>query len=365
MAKNNKFTKVLVAYKRTLRVRIANKLKMKRLNNLYEKIISLDNLRLADEKARKGKGFSYGVRRHDVSRDENIFKLHDILLKNEYKTSEYHIFKMITDNGKEREIYRLPYFPDRIVHHAIMNVMEPVWVSLFTTDTYSCIKGRGIHGVFRKLKYALTDTQNTQYCLKIDIRKFYPTIDHEILTSLIGRKIKDKNLLNLISEIISSAPGVPIGNYLSQFFANVYLSYFDHWIKEEKKVKYYFRYADDMVFLASDKQSLHNLFNEMKQYLSVNLKLEIKNNYQIFPVDSRGIDFVGYVFRHTHILMRKSIKKNFARKAAVIHKREGLTIADKKELLSAHLGWATHCNSKNLINKLLKNGKSTVRSSAA
>lgn len=140
---------------------------MKRFGYLYERICSLDNLRLADQKARRGKLRSYGVRRHDLNRDENIYRLHEILKAKAFQTSEYTIFSMVTDNGKVREIYRLPYYPDRIVHHAIMNVMEPIWLSTFTTDTYSCIKGRGIHGVLRKLKKEIRNVNETTYCFKI------------------------------------------------------------------------------------------------------------------------------------------------------------------------------------------------------
>lgn len=327
---------------------------MKRIGNLYEKIVSLENLRAADSIARKGKARSYGLKKHDANRDENIFSLHETLKANTYKTSEYHIFKMVTDAGKEREIYRLPYYPDRIMHHAIMNVMEPIWVSLFTTDSYSCIKGRGIHGAMKKLKHDLKDTQNTQYCLKLDVKKFYPSINHDILKSILAKKIKDPQLLNLLSEIIDSAPGVPIGNYLSQFFANLYLTYFDHYIKEVLHVKYYYRYADDMVILAADKQTLHNWFGSIQNYLNHNLALTVKSNYQIFPVESRGIDFVGYVFRHTHIRMRKTIKKNFARKVARLKKQQNITSGRFIQLVCSYNGWAKHCNSINLLNKLYK-----------
>jgi len=321
---------------------------MKRLNNLYEKIISLENLRVADAIARKGKLKSYGVKLHDKTRDQNIHKLHKQLIDGTYKTSKYHIFNMITDAGKERTIYRLPYFPDRILHHAIMNIMEPIWVSIFTTDTYSCIKKRGIHGVFRKLKNDLKNINETTYCLKIDVRKFYPSINHKILKTILRKKIKDKKLLSLLDEIIESTPGVPIGNYLSQFFANIYLAYFDHWIKEVTQEKYYYRYADDIVVLCNSKQSLHKLLAEIQYYFSNNLKIDVKSNYQIFPVDKRGIDFVGYVFRHTHILMRKRIKQNFARKFNKQYPKR-----------SPLFGWAIHCNSKNLI-KTLSNEKSTI-----
>lgn len=325
---------------------------MKRLGNLYDKIIDIDNLKLADEKARKGKLKSYGVIKHDKNRDENILKLQRMLIENKYTTSDYHIFKIY--EPKEREIYQLPYYPDRIVHHAIMNILEPIWVKIFIKNTYSCIKGKGIHAAVRDLKYALkSDRENTKYCLKLDIRKFYPSIDHDILKSLIRKKIKDKQLLALLDEIIESAPGVPIGNYLSQYFANLYLSYFDHWLKEVKHVKYYFRYADDIVILHGDKDYLHCLLVDMKDYLHDNLNLTVKQNYQIFPVSSRGIDFVGYVFFHTHTLMRKSIKKNMCRKAARL-KNKNIAIKQYKQALCSWIGWAKHCNSKNLLKTILK-----------
>lgn len=325
---------------------------MKRLGNLYDKIIDIDNLKLADEKARKGKLKSYGVIKHDKNRDENILKLQRMLIENKYTTSDYHIFKIY--EPKEREIYQLPYYPDRIVHHAIMNILEPIWVKIFIKNTYSCIKGKGIHAAVRDLKYALkSDGENTRYCLKLDIRKFYPSIDHGILKSVIRKKIKDKQLLALLDEIIDSAPGVPIGNYLSQYFANLYLSYFDHWLKEVKHVKYYYRYADDVVILHGDKDYLHCLLVDIKDYLHDNLKLTVKQNYQIFPVSSRGIDFIGYVFFHTHTLMRKSIKKNMCRKAARL-KNKNIAIKQYKQALCSWIGWAKHCNSKNLLKTILK-----------
>ena len=322
---------------------------MKRVGNLYNKIIDIDNLRLADEKARKGKLKSYGVRLHDKNRENNIFKLHEQLKNKTYKTSKYNVFKIY--EPKERDIYQLPYFPDRIIHHAVMNILEPIWVSMFTADTFSCIKGRGIHGCWKKVKKALKDEENTKYCLKVDIKKYYPSIDHEILKRLIRKKIKCNDTLELLDEIIDSAQGVPIGNYLSQYFANIYLTYFDHYVKEKMKVKYYFRYADDMVFLHQDKKELRKIYKEINTYLKDELKLEIKHNYQIFPTQIRGIDFVGYVFRSSHILIRKSIKQNFCRKIAKLLKQK-LNNKEFKQGIAAWLGWCKYSNSINLLNKI-------------
>jgi len=315
---------------------------MKRLNNLYEKIISIENLMLADEKARKGKQKQYGILLHDRNREADILKLHEDLKNKNYKTSEYKVFKIF--ETKEREIFALPYFPDRIVHHAIMNVLEPIFVANFTADTYSCIKGRGIHKASFAVRKALKNVDETTYCLKLDIVKFYPNIDHDILKMQLRRKFKDEDLLWLLDEIIDSAPGLPIGNYLSQYLANFYLSNIDHYLKEELRVKYYFRYADDIVILDSNKEKLKVLFLAIKNYLSGILNLETKGNWQIFPVAARGIDFVGYVHFHTHTKLRKSIKQRFAR---MLKKRQNM------QSIASYNGWLKHCNSKHLTKKLL------------
>ncbi|MGE9312849.1 reverse transcriptase domain-containing protein [Niabella sp. CJ426] len=317
---------------------------MKRKGNLYNRICSLDNLSLADAKAQKGKSGQYGVLLHNRSKEDNLVKLHEMLLNKTYRTSPYTTFKVY--EPKERDVFRLPYFPDRITHHAIMNVLEPIFVSCFTSNTYSCIKKKGIHAAANDVRRALRDVPGTEYCLKLDITKFYPSIDHSILKGLIRRKFKDPDLLWLLDEIIDSAEGIPIGNYLSQYFANFYLTYFDHWIKEHHRIKYYFRYADDLVILSNSKSHLHNVFHEIKSYLDDNLKLKVKDNWQIFPVASRGIDFVGYKFFHTHVLLRKSIKQRFAR----MLKRNPNPLS-----IASYWGWAKHCNSVNLLNKLLPN----------
>lgn len=333
---------------------------MKRIGNLYDKVCSIENLTLADDIARKRKTHTHGVRVHDRNRMKNLKKLHEDLTNQTFKTSEYSIFTIY--EPKEREIYRLPYYPDRILHHAIMNVLEPIWTSIFTADTYSCLKGRGIHAAAARVKRALRDDpKGTVYCLKLDIRKFYPSIDHDILKAILRRKLKDVRLLTLLDSIIDTATGVPIGNYLSQFFANLYLAYLDHWIKEEKGCRYYFRYADDIVILHESKEFLHGLYREIAAYLADNLKLEVKGNWQVFPVAARGIDFVGYVFRHTHTRMRKGIKKNFCRRVAKLNKRPKITEKSYKRGICSWWGWAKHCDSRNLIKTLLKNPRYEIK----
>ena len=325
---------------------------MKRIGNLYERVCNTENLYLAYTKAKKGKANTYGVLHFEKELESNLQSIQEELISGSYRTSEYSVFTVL--DPKERLVYRLP-FRDRVVHHAIMNILENIWVSVFSSNTYSCIKGRGIHGVLRHLKRDLKDTENTAYCLKMDVRKFYPTIDHDILKQIIRRKIKDQQLLKLLDEIIDSAPGVPIGNYLSQFFANLYLAYFDHWIKEEKQVTYYYRYADDMVILSSNKPYLHGLLVGINDYMTQRLNLQLKSNYRIFPV-SQGIDFVGYVFYHTHILMRKSIKVRFCRRVAKINKKD-LEPKEYRKQVSSYMGWAKHCDSKHLVKTILQDEK--------
>lgn len=324
---------------------------MKRYNNLFDKIVSLDNLYLADKKARRNKSHRKDIIEFDKNKDELLLQLQKQLIEGKYVTSEYHTF--IIKEPKERIIFKLPYYPDRIVHHAIMNTLEPIWCSIFINNTYSCIKKRGIHKALKDVRLALKDKQNTIYCLKLDIRKFYPSIDHDILKQIIIKKIKDTKLLDLLDGIIDSVEGVPIGNYLSQFFANLYLSYFDHWLKEDKAVKYYFRYAGDMVILHSDKEYLRQLLDEIREQLGT-LKLEIKSNYQIFRVEDRSISFVGYRIYHDYTLIRKNIKHKMCKKVAAMNKLKHMTYSGYRQQVCSHIGWMKHCNGINLLKKIIK-----------
>lgn len=316
---------------------------MKRIGNLNEKVYDEANIELADNKARRNKKKRSQIKKHDKFRGLENYILSLDFRNLEYKTSEYKTFKIY--EPKERIIYKLPYYPDRIAHHAIMNIMEPIWKKILIHHTYSSIKGRGIHLLKKDLEKVLKKyPDKTQYCLKLDIHKFYPSINHDILYDIICKKIKDPNLLVTLKEIIYSTDGVPIGNYLSQYFANLYLAYFDHWIKEELKCKFYFRYADDIVILSDNKEKLHNILVAIKIYLKHVLKLELKPNYQIFPVDSRGIDYVGYVFHRDYTLLRKSIKKKIFRLITKKNKSKKF-----KESLQSYLGWLKHCDSKHLL----------------
>ncbi|MCQ2250008.1 MAG: RNA-directed DNA polymerase [Bacteroidales bacterium] len=329
---------------------------MKRYGNLYERIISVENLMLADQKARKGKS-QRSIRQFDKDREGNLLRLHESLRDGTFKTSEYIKFKVY--EPKEREIYRLPYYPDRIVHHAIMNVLEEIWMRTFTYNTYSCIKGRGIEACARQVSRIIGEYSHAEhlYCLKIDIHKFYPSVDNEIMKQIVRKKIKDKRLLSLLDGIIDSERGLPIGNYLSQFLSNLYLSYMMHYINEHLKVKAT-EYADDICFFSDNKKKLHEVLTAVSRYINTSLKLELKPNYQIFPISDnradrhgRALDYVGYKFYRHQRLMRKSIKKNLCRKVAKLRKRNTTPEALRKQI-APWLGWAKHSNSKNLLNKL-------------
>lgn len=313
---------------------------MKTKKNLYNIIASRENLDFAASKAVSGK--RYGLIRHFLSNRETLLdKLHYTLMSCSYTPSSYR--EMYIYEPKERLIKIAAFYPDRIVHHAVMNVVEPILKQTFIHHTYACIKGRGGHKCINDLYSDMThDYSNTQYCLKFDIRKFYDSIDHEILKSLIRRKISDQKALNLIDQIIdSTSPGIPIGNYTSQQFSNYYLAYFDHYCKEELNIKYYYRYMDDIVVLGSNKAELHDVLKQIKTYLRQCLNLEIKDNWQVFPVDKRQIDFSGYRVNHHNIMLRKRILYNYFKR---LRKYKGRLSSedDLKHAFPSHYGWLKH-----------------------
>lgn len=322
---------------------------MKRYGNLYERICSYDNLVEAFECAAKKKHKKSYVKKFSFRLEKNLLRIQEKLQTLTFRTSEYKTFKRY--EPKERIIFSLP-FPDRIVHWAVMLVVEPIWTNYLTRDSYACVKGRGIHPLLKKLKSDLRKyPDDTTYCLKIDVKKFYPSIDHDILKIVIRRRIKDPQLLTLLDGIVDSVPdgsGVPIGNYLSQFFANIYLSELDHQMKELYNVRFYYRYADDIVILSNDKAELHALVVAINHYLVEFRRLSLKGNYQIYPVEARGIDFVGYVTYHTHVLARKANKKKLCRTVAGMRKA-GLTDEDIRLQTSSNVGFMKHCNSKHLL----------------
>ena len=364
---------------------------MKRYGNLYEKICSMENLELAYKNAKKGKGWYSEVQQIAKRPYYYLAALQWMLKNHKYHTSEYGMF-MKRDGKKEREIYKLPFFPDRIAQWAVLQVIEPQLLAYFTDDTYSAIPNKGIHAAFKKLRKAADEhPEEMTYCLKIDCKKFYPSIDHDILKQKYRRKYKDPELLALIDEIIDSIStcpateenidfytaqgkeirivsyddpekqfiegiGIPIGNYFSQYDGNFYLAQFDHWIKEVKHIKHYYRYMDDMCIFAKTKGELHQLLQEINEYFRINLKLRVKGNYQIFPSFVRRIDFVGYRVFLNYTLLRKSTCREFERKMTAIRKK----VESGHEMnysewcsINSYKGWLKHCDSYRLAEKYI------------
>lgn len=319
---------------------------MKRYNHLFEKIVDLDNIKLAHKNASKGKRHYSEVKMINAKPDFYARLIRKMLIEGTYKTSEYKR-KFKNDKGKVREIFILPYYPDRIIHHAIMQALEPIWKRTFIANTYQSIKGRGVHKCKKHLETVLLDREITDdiYCFKLDIEKFYPSINNEILKQILRRKIKCKPTLALLDNIIDSTEGVPIGNYISQFFGNLYLTYFDHYMKEVVGCKYYYRYCDDIVILDFSKSRLQ----EVKDIVFVELtklKLKVKGNYQIFKVGEtpieRPIDFLGFKFYRQCTLLRDSIAESYRKSEA------------RKEVFASYNGWLQHCDGYNLMIKYRK-----------
>ncbi len=304
----------------------------------------MNNLALAHQKAKRGKSEYKQVQLINANPEYYLQNLQSQLINQTYTTSPYKHFK-IEDKGKERIISKLPYYPDRICQWAIMLQLEQMFVNHYIYDTYASIPKRGIHLAQRRINKALKDKDNSLYCLHFDIHQYFPSINHDILYKLLCLKIKDKQVLWILHEVIYSVDkGLPIGNYLSQYLANYYLNFFDHYIKEQLKIKYYYRYMDDIVILHGSKIYLHQIKHKIFNYLHSQLNLTIKSNWQIYPAHIRGIDFVGYRMFGSHVLLRKRISKNIKRKI------KNMNVKTK----ASYNGWLCHCNSYNFRQKYFK-----------
>lgn len=363
---------------------------MKRYGNLYSKICSMDNLKLAFKNARKGKGWYAEVRMVEADLDHYLKELQEMLQNHTFRTSAYVTFTK-RDSRKDRIIYKLPFYPDRIVQWAVLQVIEPQLLAYFTDDTYSAIPNKGIHAAFKKLRKDVDEHSDEMlYCCKIDCKKFYPSIDHDILKAKYRKKYKDPELLMLIDEIIDSIStcpandeniafyagqgkeirtvtnddgqdyilgvGIPIGNYFSQYDGNYYLSEFDHWMKETKHIKFYYRYMDDICIFAKTKEELHTILQEVEKYLKDNLNLRLKGNYQIFPSFIRGVDFVGYRIFKGFTLLRKTtcqqMKQKMMKLIAKVQKGQEMNYSEWCSI-NSYKGWLKHCDSFRLTQKYI------------
>ena len=323
---------------------------MKRIGFLFDKIIDIENIKMAHKMARMDKTFYREVKMVDKDIDYYAKQIQEMLINKTYVVSEYRK-QIINDKGKERTLMKLQYYPDRIIQWAIMLQLEPIFIKTFCTHTCASIPNRGIDRAWTLVRKYMKDQKGTKYCLKLDVRKFYDNIDHTILKQKLRHKIKDNDLLELLDTIIDSydgEKGVPIGSYLSQYFANFYLSDLDHYIKEDLSVKYVVRYMDDVVIFADNKERLHEILDSIKIFLA-NEKLELKNNYQIFPTGVRGVDFIGFRFFYHFVLLRKKTVKRLKKLCLSIKYIEFEDFC----AINSYNGWLQMCNSYHLREKYI------------
>lgn len=320
--------------------------------NLFGRILDFRNLLLAYKKACSGKKDRHCVAQYNLNADINIVDLKKNLSKGTYVVGKYKEFYVY---DPKLRLISAPPFIDRIVHHAICNVIEPIFDASFIYDSYACRKGKGTHAAIGRLKYFLRKT-NTMYALKCDISKYFASVDKDILFSLIKRKVADRKLLDLLLHIISSYPkGMPIGNLTSQLFANIYLTPLDNYIKHELRIKYYLRYMDDFLILGNSKDELHTLLGKIESFLGESLKLKLHpKKVRIFPT-YLGVDFVGYVVFKDHIRLRsKNVRKFKKRLKKLVQDKNAGVIEDVKFKSSIYswIGHAQHADSFSLRKKL-------------
>lgn len=306
---------------------------------------------MAFAKARRGKGWQRAVQNMERDLDGKLVKLRQALVGKTFTTSPYAL-KTIYE-PKTRTIYRLPFYPDRVVQHALMNVVEPIWDGMFIHDSYACRQGKGLHAGSRK---TMKLVRKYCYCLKGDISKFYPSVDHDILFDIVQRKIKCRDTLWLLQNIIYSVPGgknVPIGNYTSQWLGNLYLNELDQYVKRVLKIKGYVRYCDDFCLFHDDKAVLREARAAVGEFLRERLALRFSKD-SIFPVN-QGVDFLGYRHFPRYILVRKSTAKRVKariKKLPGMVRRGLMTWEQVRSSLASTLGWLRWAQAYNLRRSL-------------
>jgi len=309
---------------------------MKSYKNLFGKICSFKNLHLAYLKARKCKRYREEILKFSYNLEKNLLKLEKELLNQTYQHGNYREF--VVNDSKRRRIKAAP-FRDRVVHHALCNVIEPIFDKGFVDDNYACRREKGTHKAIKRLEKFLKKASDERklYCLKCDISKYFNSINHKTLLELIKKKIADKKALWLTEEILDSScsdelgKGIPIGNLTSQLFANIYLNELDQFAKHGLRIKYYLRYMDDFLILGCDKKRLHKIKKEIQEFLQARLKLELHPKKANIFLAENGIDFLGYQVFKTYRLLRKSTIKRFVKRMRVYQKRlrEGVLSQEK------------------------------------
>jgi RNA-directed DNA polymerase len=329
---------------------------MKRIGYIYEKICDIENIRTAIKKSSLGKRNKKYVRKILENIDYYAEKIKEMLEENKYAPSPYTV-KTIKDgsSNKERTIYKPRYYPDQIIHWALMLQISPIMMKGMYIYTCGSVPGRGTsYGQKMLRKWLDKDYKGTKYCLKMDISKFYPSVNNQILKYTLRKHIKDSRCLHLLDLIIdSNINGLPIGNYTSQWLSNFLLQDLDHYIKERLGIKYYMRYVDDLVLLGGNKRKLHKTKRDIDKYLLDNLLLTIKKDWQIFPIKMRAIDFLGLRFFREKTILRKRNALRMKRRIKKINKKPILLLKDAQAIIS-YWGWIKRCNSYNFYNRHIK-----------
>ena len=277
---------------------------MKRVGFLMERICRVDNLLSAYYKASCGKRGKRQVKAYGNALPVRILQLRDALLDGRAELGEYHFFTV--HDPKLRRICAAS-FEEKVIHHAVMNVCKPYFERNLIYDTYATREGKGVYAAIDRARQGL---RNYDYVAKLDVRKYFDTISHEVLKQQLRRLFKDAALLNLLDGIIDSytvepGRGVPIGNLTSQYFANLYLSGLDHYVKEVMRVPVYVRYMDDMLLFGSSKKQVKDYVAEVEGYVCGKLRLCLKP--MVLSASKRGVSFLGYnLFPHKILLNRRS-----------------------------------------------------------
>jgi retron-type reverse transcriptase len=331
---------------------------MKRYSNLFGKIYEFGNLMKAYYDAAKCKRYTPRIMEFTYDLERNVLKLQEELLSQRYRHGGYQEFYVY--DPKKRKISAAS-FRDRVAHHALCNVIEPIFERTFIHDSYACRAGKGTHAAVDRLTGFLRESSYVDtgcYALKCDIRKYFESIDHKILLELIMRKIKDWKTIWLIGEILKSNDtdsGIPIGNLTSQLFANIYLDKLDHFVKEGLRIRHYIRYVDDFVILENSKKTLHGTKEKIRSFLSERLKLALHPKKQVIFPAYLGIDFLGYKVWTKHTLLRKQNVRRMRWKLKKFQRlyQDGTVSLEKiRQSIASWLGHAAHANTYNLRKKL-------------
>ena len=330
---------------------------MKRYGSLMGRILDYENMLIAFHNAAKGKADRKDVVQFRKKLSENLLTLR---MKIDTDTMIFGTYSFFTVHDPKTRNICAAAFKERVAHHALMNVCGPILDQSQIFHSYACQKDKGQHKALLKAKEWAA---GHDFYLKMDISKFFDSIDHAILKQMLYSRIKDKKVLGILFDIVESyytfyGKGLPLGNLTSQYFANFYLTRFDHWIKQEKKARFYLRYMDDMLIIGN-KAMLCQLRDDSRHYLNKNLKLQLKNGGQINRT-GKGIGFLGSVIYPGVLKLSSSSKKRIRVRIKQYEKRYRSKTMDARELQEkANALWAGlyHINSygwrKNLARKCL------------